>query len=60
MHRISGAVLFIALPVMLWWLQQSLLSFNPFTALKAAFSYRFVKLLVIGLPWGYFHHLFSL
>ena len=57
MHRISGAVLFLALPLLLWWLQQSLMSFNTFTALKAAFSHWFIKLLIIGLLWGYLHHL---
>jgi succinate dehydrogenase / fumarate reductase cytochrome b subunit len=57
MHRISGAVLFLALPLLLWWLQQSLTSFDAFTALQTMFSHGFVKLVVIGLLWGYLHHL---
>lgn len=57
MHRISGAVLFLALPLVLWWLQQSLLSFNTFTAIKATFSNGFIKLVMSGLLWGYLHHL---
>lgn len=57
MHRVSGAALFLALPLLLWWLQQSLLSFNTFTAFKAMFSQWFVKLVMIGLLWGYLHHL---
>jgi succinate dehydrogenase / fumarate reductase cytochrome b subunit len=57
MHRISGAVLFLALPLLLWWLQQSLLSGNSFFALKAIFSNGYVKLVLIGLFWGYMHHL---
>lgn len=57
MHRISGAVLFLALPLLLWWLQRSLTSFDTFTALQTTFSHGFVKLVVIGLWWGYLHHL---
>ena len=56
MHRISGAVLFLALPLLLWWLQQSLTSFDAFTALQTTFSHGFVKLVIIGLLWGYLHH----
>lgn len=57
MHRISGAVLFLALPLLLWWLQQSLTSFDTFTALQTTFSHGFVKFVLIGLLWGYLHHL---
>lgn len=57
MHRVSGAVLFLALPLLLYWLQQSLTSSDAFNTLKTTFSSGFVKLVVIGLLWGYFHHL---
>ena len=57
MHRVSGAVLFLALPVLLCWLQQSLTSPDTFAALRATFSQGFVKLVLIGLAWGYLHHL---
>jgi succinate dehydrogenase / fumarate reductase cytochrome b subunit len=57
MHRVSGAALFLALPLLLWWLQHSLLSSDTFTAFKAMFSQWFVKLVMIGLLWGYLHHL---
>lgn len=57
MHRVSGAVLFVALPVLLWWLQQSLTSPGTFNALAATFSHGFTKLILIGLLWGYLHHL---
>jgi hypothetical protein len=39
MHRVSGTVLFLALPLLLWWLQQSLTSLNTFTSVQA---YRFL------------------
>ena len=57
MHRMSGAVLFFALPLLLYWFQQSLTSVATFSALKAAFSHRLAKIIVLGLLWGFFHHL---
>jgi len=57
MHRMSGAVLFFALPLLLYWFQQSLTSVATFGALKAAFSHRLAKIIVLGLLWGFFHHL---
>jgi succinate dehydrogenase / fumarate reductase, cytochrome b subunit len=57
MHRASGAVLFLALPVLLCWLQQSLSSPGTFAALQSTFSYGFTKLVLIGLMWGFLHHL---
>jgi succinate dehydrogenase / fumarate reductase, cytochrome b subunit len=57
MHRMSGAVLFFALPLLLYWFQQSLTSAATFGAFKAAFSHRLVKIIVLGLLWGFFHHL---
>ena len=56
MHRISGAVLFLALPLLLWWLQRSLGSLDAFTSLQATFSHGFTELVLIGLLWGYLHH----
>ncbi len=56
MHRVSGAVLFLALPLLLCWLQQSLLSSDGFNTLKATFSGGFVKLVLLALLWAYFHH----
>lgn len=57
MHRISGAVLFLALPVLLWVWQQSLTSFGAFNDLRAFLSHWLVKLIALGLCWGLFHHL---
>ena len=57
MHRASGAALFLALPLLLWWLQQSLVSTTSFTALQATLSHWATKLVVIALAWGYLHHL---
>jgi succinate dehydrogenase / fumarate reductase, cytochrome b subunit len=57
MHRVSGAVLFLALPLLLWWLQRSLTSGRTFAEIQNLFSFWPVKLIFIGLIWGYFHHL---
>lgn len=57
MHRMSGAVLFLALPLMLWWLQQSLTSGRTFAEFQTLYSHPLVKLVMIGLLWGYMHHL---
>jgi succinate dehydrogenase / fumarate reductase cytochrome b subunit len=57
MHRVSGAALFFALPLLLWGFQQSLVSFGAFGELSAFFANWLVKLIVIGLLWGFFHHL---
>jgi len=57
MHRVSGAALFLALPLMLWWLQQSLTSGRTFAEFQTMFANPLVKLVMIGLLWGYLHHL---
>jgi len=59
MHRVSGAVLFFALPLLLWWWQQSLSSATSFNALHSTFSNAGVKLVIIGLIWGYLHHVLA-
>ncbi len=57
MHRISGAVLFLFLPLILWMLQMSLESQQSFEAFKAVAANPFVKIVLLGLLWGYLHHL---
>ena len=57
MHRISGAVLFLFLPLLLWWFQSSLESKKTFEAFQALLSNPFVKLVMLGLFWAYVHHL---
>ena len=57
LHRVSGAALFLALPVFLYWLQRSFTSPDAFESLRSTFSHGLVKLVLLGLLWGYFHHL---
>lgn len=56
LHRISGAVLFLLLPVLLWLFQQSLASPETYAAAKAVTSNILVKLILFGLIWLYMHH----
>jgi succinate dehydrogenase / fumarate reductase cytochrome b subunit len=56
MHRISGAVLFLFLPLLLWLWQQSLESPETFAAYKSVVAHPLMKLVLLGLLWGYVHH----
>ena len=56
MHRVSGAVLFVALPVLLWLLDKSLSTEIGYESLGAVFKLWWVKLALFGLLWGYLHH----
>ena len=56
LHRISGFIMFAALPVILYMLQQSLLSEDTFKYFAGIMSHPLAKLVTLGLLWGYFHH----
>ena len=57
MHRVSGAVLFVFIPFLLTLFELSLESAQTFARFKAVYSHWAIKLIVIGLLWGYLHHL---
>lgn len=59
MHRVSGAVLFLMLPLLLWLLQSSLQSPESFARFQSFVAYPLVKLVLLGLFWGYAHHLLA-
>lgn len=56
LHRVSGAVLFLLLPVLLWLFQQSLASPETYAAARALTDNILVKLILLGLIWLYMHH----
>ncbi|MEO7726501.1 MAG: succinate dehydrogenase, cytochrome b556 subunit [Burkholderiales bacterium] len=56
MHRVSGAFLFLALPVLLFWWQASLASADTYAALRSCASSPIAKLCLIALLWAYLHH----
>ena len=57
MHRVSGVVLFLFIPVLLWLWQESLTSPQSFGALKTVVSQPVMKIVLLGVLWGYLHHL---
>lgn len=57
LHRISGALLFLLLPLLLWLFDLSLTSELSFDRLRAIASNWFVKLVLLGLIWAFVHHL---
>jgi succinate dehydrogenase / fumarate reductase cytochrome b subunit len=59
MHRISGAVLFLLIPLLLWLFQASLESPASFADFQSVVAHPLMKLLLLGLLWGYLHHLLA-
>ena len=57
MHRISGALLFLALPFLLWLFDLSLISESSFERLRGIAASVPVKLILLVLIWAFFHHL---
>jgi len=63
LHRVSGAMMFLLMPFIVWMFDASLsseISYEGFTAVFAAgigfIPGWFIKLVVLGLIWGYLHH----
>ena len=59
LHRVSGALLFLLLPFVLYLLEQSLVSENTFAYLRGIASNWFIKLMILALSWAYLHHFFA-
>jgi len=57
LHRVSGAALFLFLPLLLWLFDQSLISELSFARLREFAGQWWVKLLLLGLAWAFLHHL---
>ncbi len=63
LHRASGALMFVLLPLVIWLFDTSVSSEASFERFAAAFTVGigfvpgwFVKLAVLGLIWAYLHH----
>lgn len=66
LHRISGALMFLLLPFIIWLFDTSVSSEYSFARFKAAFNVGlglvpgwFIKLVALALIWAYLHHLFA-
>ncbi len=57
LHRVSGALLFLALPLLLWLFDLSLSSELSFARLTELLERGWVKLVLLILVWGFLHHL---
>ena len=63
LHRISGALMFLLMPLIIWLFDNSITSEISFAKLSAAFNVGlgfvpgwFFKLLALALIWAYLHH----
>jgi succinate dehydrogenase / fumarate reductase cytochrome b subunit len=56
-HRVSGAVLFFVIPLILCFLSSSLESAQSFAAFKAVVGHPAMKIILLGILWAYMHHL---
>lgn len=56
LHRISGAIMVVLLPFILYLLDQSLTSELSFEQFSSFTSHWFVKIIILGVVWAYLHH----
>ncbi len=56
MHRVSGVLLFVALPFLLYLFESSLLSEISFEKFRSAVAHPLAKLFILLLIWAYLHH----
>jgi succinate dehydrogenase / fumarate reductase cytochrome b subunit len=59
LHRISGAGLFLCLPLLLYLFKESVLSERSFSSFQAIAANPFVKILLLGVIWAYLQHFCS-
>ena len=59
LHRATGCILFLMLPILLWLLQLSLQSAEHYEWVIAMFHSPFIKLTLLVSAWAFFHHFFA-
>ena len=59
LHRASGLLLFISLPLLLWTLQYSLRSSENFAFMSWMLAHPVSKLFLIVMLWAFLHHFFA-
>lgn len=59
LHRASGILVFLFIPLVLWWMQQSLLSEQDFNALLVHLNSSAIKYVVWIFLAGLLYHLFA-
>jgi succinate dehydrogenase / fumarate reductase cytochrome b subunit len=58
-HRISGVLLFLSIPLMIWMLDQSLRGPEEYQQIIALYEQPLMKLVVLLLAWAGAHHFFA-
>ena len=66
LHRVSGVLMFLLMPFIIWMFDTSLSSEFSFARFRAAFNVGlgifpgfFIKLVALALIWAYLHHLIA-
>lgn len=59
LHRLSGGLLFLAVPFGVWGLSQSLSDEAGFRRMAEWIGHPFGKLFLLMLAWAFVHHLFA-
>jgi len=58
-HRISGVLLFLSIPFVIWMLERSLQGPQGFADVTALFDQSLIKILFLLLAWSAAHHFFA-
>ena len=58
-HRISGVLLFLSIPIVIWMLERSLHSPQGYEQVISLFDSGLVKLMTLLIAWSVAHHLFA-
>jgi succinate dehydrogenase / fumarate reductase cytochrome b subunit len=56
LHRVSGALMFLLLPFILFLFDSSLTSESTFVFLQGYVSHPIIKLVILAISWSYLHH----
>jgi succinate dehydrogenase / fumarate reductase, cytochrome b subunit len=56
LHRVSGALMFLLIPFVLYLFDKSVTSEISFVTFKTVLAHPFIKLVVLALIWAYLHH----
>jgi succinate dehydrogenase / fumarate reductase cytochrome b subunit len=55
-HRVSGAGLFLMLPLLIWLFDKSLSTPEAYAQFQAVAGFWLIKLILLGLLWSFLHH----
>ena len=58
-HRISGVLLFLSIPIVIWMLERSLQSPQGYEQVITLFDSGLVKLMTLVIAWSAAHHFFA-